>query len=58
MKIHNIWVNSKGTVEGSYKSVPTTNVQSAIDQAATVHPEWTSMVITIVRDTDDTQRDS
>lgn len=49
MKIHNIWVNSSGTMERSYNDIPRdTPLQTAMANVALQHPSWTSMVITVV----------
>lgn len=51
MKIHNIWVNSSGTMERSYNGndIPCdTPLLSALDNVQRDHPSWTSMVITII----------
>lgn len=49
MKIHNIWVNSSGTMERSYNDIPRDKpLLAALDDIKLDHPSWTSMVITIV----------
>lgn len=48
IRIHNVWVNSSGTMEHSYADFhPDRRLDEAISTAIQHHPSWTSMVITI-----------
>lgn len=50
MHIHNLWINSSGKGQ-NYDNLPLADrtIDETLQAAGEVNPEWTSMVVTIVR---------